>query len=163
MEAKEVRNLPWKGVEDWSALGKTYVVTNYWGITTDYIVSQTDVDVFVSNIFHDIARKLKISFEDLKPILESENEPFYVAKARAYRSYSGLYPNGSFLRDLKKTLRIPDVSALNQTDSADKVGACVKQFEELSDLEKVIFLERIGKVSVKVETCAKGVPETTEN
>ena len=152
MEAKEVRNLPWKGVEDWSALGKTYVVTNYWGITTDYIVSQTDGK-----------EKIIYLHEDLKPILESENEPFYVAKARAYRSYSGLYPNGSFLRDLKKTLRIPDVSALNQTDSADKVGACVKQFEELSDLEKVIFLERIGKVSVKVETCAKGVPETTEN
>lgn len=163
MEAKEVRNLPWKEVEDWSALCMTGKTVNFWGHTVKRYVTQEDVDIFVSRIFNDIAKKLKIPYEDLKPILDSENGPFYAMEGRIFEICYGLLPNGRRLRALQRTLRIPDVSALDQTDSADKVGACVKQFEELSDLEKVIFLERIGKVSVKVETCAKGVPETTEN
>ena len=163
MEAKDVRNLPWKEVEDWPALSKTAVERNFLGDPINFLVSKTDMDAFVSNVFHDIARKLKIPFEDLKPILESENKPFYVLQDSVYKICYGLGSNNSTLRSLQKTLRIPDVSALNQIDSTDKVGACVKQFEELSDLEKVIFLERIGKVSVKVKTCAKDVPEITEN
>lgn len=141
MEVKDVKSLPWKKVTDWSALCESY--TNFFG--ADF-VTKKDVKVFVDNVYREIARQLNIPYEQLKPILETENEPFNTLKKKAFKGYAGLKKESAQLIALENTLRVPDVSSIV---AEDKVSSCFKLFEELSDIEKTAFLQKIGKINSK--------------
>ena len=43
------------------------------------------MNVFVENIFRDIARKTRIPYEDLEPILKAENSAFYTLKEKLFK------------------------------------------------------------------------------
>ena len=144
MEAKDVTSLSWKKVTDWSELSATH--RNYCGAC---YVSATDVEVFVENIYRDIARQLNISYEQLKPILTAENGPFNTLKKRLFKACTGYAKENAQLIGLENTLRVPDISNIV---TEDKVSICFKLFEELSDIEKTVFLQKIGKINVKVQT-----------
>lgn len=88
MEIKDVKSLPWKKVTDWSALCESYA--NFFG---DNFVTKKDVKVFVDNVYREIARQLNIPYEQLKPILDAENEPFNTLKKRFSRVMLGVKRN----------------------------------------------------------------------
>ncbi len=149
MEAKDVMSLPWKQVTDWSELSAS--IENWIG---DRFVGETDVNVFVENVYRDIARKLNIPYVQLKPILNAENAPFYSLKNRLFNDCNGYGKKNSNLIELENILRIPDISKVDNDADTDNVSACLKMFEELSNAEKILFLEKIGKINVKIEYCA---------
>ena len=146
MEAKDVKNLPWKRVTDWSGLSASN--EDRLG---NHFVCKVDVDVFVENVYRDIARKLNIPYEQLQPILTTENEPFNLLEARLFKDYIGYGRKHPNLIKLEGTLRIPDISQVENNIATDNVSACLKMFEGLSKIEKMLFLEKIGKISVKIE------------
>ncbi len=156
MEAKDVMNLPWKRVTDWSELSAT---NEDW--KGDYFVCEADVNVFVENVFRDIARKLNIQYDQLKPILVAENEAFYSLKGRLYKAYTGYSRKHIRLAELQNTLRVPDISNIEDDVAVDTVSACLKLFEGLSNIEKMVFLQKIGKINVKIEHFAVLTEETT--
>lgn len=156
MEPKDVIGLPWKKVTDWSELSASH--EDVWG---RYFVCETDVNVFVENIYRDISHKLNIPCEQLKPILMTENDAFYTLKERLFKAYTGYGKSNTRLIELQNTLRIPDISNVETAVTADNVSICLKLFEDLSDIEKTIFLQKIGKISIKVERFAVQTEETT--
>lgn len=155
MEVKDVTSLPWKKVTDWSELSASEI--DFLG---DRCVCETDVNVFVENVYRDISRKLNIPYEHLKPILKDENEAFYTLKGRLFKGGSRYEKKNSILIELENTLRVPDISNIENDVIEDKVGICFKLFEELSDIEKTIFLQKIGKINVKIECFAVQTEET---
>lgn len=155
MEEKDVTSLSWKKVTDWSELSATY--ENRWG---ECFVSETDVDVFVENVYRDIARQLNIPYEQLKPILTAENGAFNTLKKRLFKAYTGYAKKNAQLIELENTLRVPDISKIENIVTEDKVSICFKLFEELSDIEKMVFLQKIGKINVKIERFATQTEET---
>ncbi len=143
MEAKDVLELPWKKLKDWSDLSASY--KDRWGV---FYVCETDVDVFVENVYRDISRQLKISYTQLEPVLQKENEAFGTLKRRLFKNDNVYGKEAARLLSLEKILRVPDIVAKN------KVTTCFRLFEELSDIEKVAFLEKIGKVNVQISYSA---------
>ena len=157
MEAKDVISLPWKKVTDWSELSASS--EDCWG---KYYVCATDVDIFVENIYRNISRKLNIHYEELKPILMAENGAFYTLKNRLFKAYSGYGKSNTRLMELQNTLRVPDISNIEDAVTADNVSICLKLFKELSDIEKMVFLQKIGKINVKIERFAVQEETTVE-
>ena len=147
MEAKDVTRLSWKRVTDWSELPASNV--NGYGTC---FVNEADVDGFVENLCRDISKQLNIPYELLKAILKAENEAFYALKKRFFRRFIGLGKSSTQLIELENTLRVPDISNIENVDTDDKVSVCFKLFGELSDIEKMEFLQRIGRIKVKIET-----------
>ena len=141
MEAKDVLTLPWERVKDWSLLSSSDM--RHDGAQT--FVSYADVDVFVENLYRDISRKLGVDYKELKKILEEQNTGFYLLKARLFDKGKLYSRDNRRLIELENTLRVPVV------EEKDKLSECLKIFAELSDMEKVIFLQRIGKISVSIE------------
>ena len=146
MEAKDVLSLPWKKVTDFSDLSETYV-----DLVGDSYVCKTDVDVFIKNIYRDISRKLNIPYEDLNPILTAENNAFYKLKKQLFKKYNGFSRDSTRLVKLLNTLRVPDISNVEISVTANNVSVCLKMFESLTDMEKTLFLQKIGKIDIKVE------------
>ena len=149
MEAKDVLQLPWKNVADWSKLTATFK-----GIR--FAISEDDLDTFVDFIFSDISRKLQIPYDQLYPILEEQNRRFYSLKADLFKDYNYYKTNGindeqshAKLMNLQKALIIPDTDFI----TGNKVDRCEMLFNEFSDAEKLDFLSRIGKINVKIEYC----------
>lgn len=132
MEVKDVRKLPWKKLEDWSEL-------------SDISIDKENIDRFLTIIFQDISRKLDCPYEELLPLLEAENVAFYSFKEQMSAHYSLCYSKE--LVELENLLRIPDTDFVTET-TADN---CLKLFDSLSDTEKIAFLQKIGKINVKVE------------
>ena len=87
----------------------------------------------------------KEDVEELKKILEEQNTGFYLLKARLFDKGKLYSRDNRRLIELENTLRVPVV------EEKDKLSECLKIFAELSDMEKVIFLQRIGKISVSIE------------
>ena len=145
MEAKDVMNLPWKGITDWSELPAVWIADK-----GDYCVTVEDIDVYIENIFRDIARQLKIPYETLLPILKDENHAFYSLKEQMFQNDLIYGVTGSRLTDLKRLLRVPDISNIKEIDTADNVSCCLEMFEKLSDVEKIEFLQKIGKINVTI-------------
>ena len=146
MEAKDVLNLPWKKVTDFSDLSATYEDPCGY-----HYVCETDVDVFIENIYRDISRKLSIPYEDLSSILTAENSAFYKLKNRLFKLYNAYSRKSTKLIELLDTLRVPDISNVEISVTANNVSICLIMFESLTDMEKALFLQRIGKIHIKVE------------
>ncbi len=146
MKADDVRGLPWVMVTNWSGLPAS--LSNRDG---SELVRSSDISGFVENIFRDVARKLGIPYEDLHPILMDENSSFFSLKKRLYTSYSGYSKRHPQLLELESMLRIPDVSFVMKSHSADKVEACVGLFESLTDAQKLEFLRYIGQIRINIE------------
>ena len=149
MKAKDVMNLPWKNVTDWSELPASD--EDLWLSRKYHYVCSTDVSVFVENVFMDIARKLGIPYEELQPILASENKAFYTLKERLFKVHTGYLKSSARLIELENTLKVPDISNIETAVTQDNVSICLKLFGELSDIEKTVFLQKIGKIHIKVE------------
>ena len=158
MEAKDVMNLPWKKVTDWSELSASQRGRRD---NCKYYVSSLDVNVFVENVFRDIARKLSIPYEGLKPILQSENVAFYTLENELFAYCSGYGRENTRLIELENTLRVPDVSNIENAVTKNNVSACVELFNGLSDIEKAVFLQKIGKINIKIERFANETEEIT--
>ena len=152
MDAKDVKKLPWKKLTDWTELPATSA-TNHEG----NFVNEMDMNIFLENVYRDISRQLNISYERLLPILKEENEAFYNLKCCLFDEYGIAYRKDDVqLLELKNTLRVPDISSIPKY----KVSICLKMFEDLSDMEKIEFLQKIGKINVKIE-CLSVQTETT--
>lgn len=156
MEAKDVLSLPWKKVTDWSELSESYKDSWY----EKYFVCAEDVNVFIENVYRDIARKLNIPYEQLEPILKAENEAFYSLEEKLFKINSGYGRTNKRLIELQNTLRVPDTSNIEDTVTADNVSVCLKLFEGLSNIEKMVFLQKIGKINVKIEHFAVQAEES---
>ncbi len=148
MEVKDVMNLPWRKVTDWSDLSASAEL-----FSGKFYVCKTDVNVFVERLYRNVARQLSIPYGNLLPILIAENGPFYTLKDLIFSDDHAYSKDDSKLIDLESTLRIPDTSKFNNNVATDNVSACLKMFEGLSDVEKILFLEKIGRISVKIEHC----------
>ena len=148
MEAKDVLQLPWKKVTDWSGLTATCKGRHF-------AICEDDLDTFVDFIFSDISRKLQIPYDQLYPILEEENRRFYSLKEdlffEDYRKHNGIDDELSYLKlmKLQNALVVPDTDFI----TGNKVNRCERLFKELSDVEKLEFLNKIGKINVKIEYC----------
>lgn len=131
MEAKDALSLRWI-TADWSSF------TVYPSAFDDYVAYTRDIRIFIDTVYHDVSRELKIPYEELYPILEKENE----AVCQILKDTRYLYPHNMDL--FKQLFKVPSME-FNQ------VEACLNLFEKLSDVEKVEFLQKIGKISVQVE------------
>lgn len=72
MNAKDISKLNWVPVTDWSELTQTYFT-----LFGESYVQKTDIEIFIENIFRDIARKLNLSYNDINKIQKEENSAFY--------------------------------------------------------------------------------------
>ena len=54
---------------------------------------------------------------------------------------------------MEHTLRVPDLSNI-ENDVIDNVSTCLNLFNGLSDIEKAEFLQKIGKIKIKIERFA---------
>lgn len=148
MEAKDVLQLPWKNVTDWSALTATFKGRRF-------AISEDELDTFLDFIFSDISRKLQIPYDQLYPILKEENRRFYSLKENLffedYMKRNGIEDERAYLKlmNLQNALIVPDTDFV----TGNKVNRCERLFKELSDAEKLEFLNRIGKINVKIEYC----------
>ena len=149
MEKKNVITLPWTKVTDWSGLSASHVESIF---REKYCVCELDVDVFVENIYRDISRKLNIPYEQLEPVLVAENSAFYKLKVQLFTTCSAFERKNPQLIELQNSLRIPDISNVETSVTADNISSCLMLFENLSDIEKMIFLQKIGKINIKVQT-----------
>ena len=148
MEAKDVRNLPWETVTDWSKLSATDQ-----DIFGNFYITKKDLDSFVTNVFRNISHKLHCPHEELLPILEEENEAFYTIYKEYFHDHCSfsLCRQEHLLKAFKNALRVPDTSGIEKPITKSNVDSCLQLFENLSDMEKIIFLQKIGKINVKVE------------
>lgn len=148
MEAKDVLQLPWKKVTDWSGLAATLK-------SRHFAIFEDDLDTFLDFIFSDISRKLQIPYDQLYPILKEENQRFYSLKENLffenYMKRDGISDEQSYFKliKLQNALVVPDTDFI----TGSKVDRCERIFKELSDAEKLDFLSRIGKINVKIEYC----------
>lgn len=137
MEAKEVLNMPWTNVKDWSILSASKEKRN------NYFVLEEDVDVFVENLFREVARKLHVSYDELLPILKKENGAFYKLKTSLFWGYEvGYTKNHTQLKELENLLRIPDVSKLDYINS-ENIMNCLSMYFNLTESERAAFLSAI--------------------
>lgn len=143
MKAEEVKNLTWVPVTNWKRLTKTS--TDIWG---NYTVSKQDIECFVEKIFNDVAKKLNISYKELKPILREENSNFYLFLERIFHGYSGLEVSNIRLIELENILRIPDTSKIYNRSNVERI---LSDFSNLTDLEKIEVLQKLGKFSIEVK------------
>ena len=147
MQANEVKKLKWVPVSDWSEL----TMTDYTCFGETVFVGKSDVEGFVENIFRDVARKLNIPYAELEPILKEENAAFYSTMNRIYHQFYGVAKAHPALIELEKLLRIPDVTTVPEHTGNSIVDKFLIAFSALSDREKLEILQRLGKVSIKVE------------
>ncbi len=144
MNAKEVTNLKWVHVSDWSELTET-------SLLDPSMVCKADVKIFVENIFRDVARELKIPYRNLKPILKRENSPFYSALRRTFRKYYSLNEDSPRLLAVQKLLRIPDINN-NFDHDIDQtiVDEFLTDFSSLNNSEKLEVLKHLQDVNFKI-------------
>lgn len=150
MYANEAKNFKWVHVPDWGELTRTHF--NSCGAA---YVGESDVESFVENVFRGVARRLNIPYTELEPILKEENSAFYSTKKRIFEQFSGVSTTHPRLLELKKLLRIPDVTTVPDNADQSKVDKFLTDFSALTDGEKLKVLQRLGIVSVKVEFFAK--------
>lgn len=137
MEMEEIRSqFIWDKV-DWSPLIGTYA--NPFG---SFEVTENDINVFVENLYRDVARRLDFPFLEIRTFLEEENAPFYELKKRVFNKFHSYDKKDNRLQALQKTLRLPVIPV---TDNV------LMLFNNLSESDKMKFLEKIGKINVKIE------------
>lgn len=102
MEMEEIRSqLIWDKV-DWSPLIGTYA--NPFG---SFEVTENDINVFVENLYRDVARRLDFPFLEIRTFLEEENAPFYELKKRVFNKFYSYDKKDNRLQALQDTLRLP--------------------------------------------------------
>ncbi len=143
MNAKDIRKLNWVLVTDWSELTQTYFT-----LFGESYVQKTDIEIFIENIFKDIARKLNLSYNDINRIQKEENSAFYKTMKSLFQdlfSYFNKYDPS--LLALEKMLRVPDVDSIKNND----VEKILHEFSLLKDTEKIEVLKRLELISVKIK------------
>lgn len=139
MDVKDVMNMKWKEV-NWSDLYMKAL-----GNPSKPYVYEKDIDIFVLQLFKKVARQLKVDFNELKLILEDENEAFFKLKEELYKHYDALDMLGANWLNLAKKLEIPDIR-----NTEDKVNKCIQMFNQLSNLEKIEFLTKTGNINIEI-------------
>lgn len=138
MTLNDIRKLNWITVEDWSKIPTT---SEYSG----FIVKE-DMNCFIEDMIHDVARKLNLPFSDVYTLIKDENPAFFETKRKIYSISSSIHKDSSQFAMLKKLFKIPDTSKVKK----DNVGELIESFYCLSDMDKLRFLESIKIFSVKV-------------
>ena len=144
MDAKQIRQLEWSNFTDWEDISRTNK-----GEMGGLYISKSDIENFVENIFREVARQLNIDYSEIEPILIEENSAFFKAVDAAYGSYKGLGKEAEPFSSIKKMLRIPTVSSVQKKEC--NVEKILKDFETLTEVEKVEVLERLKLISVHIK------------
>lgn len=101
------------------------------------MVIKSDVYNLVKNIFREVARKLKIRYEEVEPILREENEVFFNQIESAFAEEEYFFSDSYYLEDLIGLLRVPDVSQLPpEEETKSGVSSVLKAIAGLSSDEK---------------------------
>ena len=143
MNAKDIRQLNWVPVTDWSELTQTYFT-----LFGESYIQKTDIEIFIENIFKDIARKLNLSYNNINRIQKEENSAFYKTMKSLFQDlfyYFNKYDPS--LLALEKMLRVPDVDSIKNND----VEKILHEFSLLKDTEKIEVLKRLELISVKIK------------
>ena len=133
MNAKGISKLNWVPVTDWNELAQTYF--DFWGTP---FVSKTDIEIFIENIFRDIARKLNLSYNDINKIQKEENSAFYKTMKSLFQNFFSYFnKNVHSLLALEKMLRVPAVDSIKN----NYVEKILHEFSLLKDTEKIEVLK----------------------
>lgn len=101
------------------------------------VVIKSDVYNLVKNIFREVARKLKIRYEEVEPILREENEVFFNQIESAFAEEEYFFSDSCYLEDLIGLLRVPDISQLPpEEETKSGVSSVLKAIAGLSSDEK---------------------------
>lgn len=146
-------DLPWIPITDWSDL----VASREISATDKSYVKEYDVLFFVENKFQELARNLKIEYEELKPILEEENSAFFGAVKLFFDSRNFTSKSDKDLVLLEHMLKVPDISKLHISSkkSSNNVEKLLEDFASLTDIEKLEVLQRLKIISINIEFSSK--------
>ena len=143
MNIKEIRNLEWNILWDWSKVPKT----PSFKLKKSFI-SKNDIHIYIIDVVKDLARKLDIEYSELYKLIQEENEAFYSTMENIF-SKNGLLtesdPNFNMLCELFKIPSIP---------SSDPVKTLLNNFNKLNDFQKLEVLANLKLISVNVTTPA---------
>lgn len=143
MKVEELRNLNWVAVTDWSQLTKTHLDNK-----NNARVGMRDIEHFVENIFRETARKLKVSYVELQPILKVENTAFFSAMQCLFSTtIDGFSKDDERLIELESMFRIPNISDTHKSN----VEKILTDFSSLTDIEKLEVLQRLKIATIKVD------------
>jgi len=132
MNANEIRNLNWVTVSDWSDL--TMTAPGFDGP----LVGESDVNNFVENTFREVARKLRLPYEEVAPILKEENSSFYALKENFFMRQAFTSKRNEVFLEVQKMLKIPDVPKIIYKSNVERILA---DFSALTDDEKLEVFE----------------------
>ena len=130
----------WEKWGGWSKMSGTDWRNN------EYYVTKLDFEEYLEIIYKDISRNFNVSYEELKTLIENENQAFFNRKERMFNG-SSLRKDGARLIHLEEMLMVPIMRKYNPTNNLEN---CLKIFWKLSDEEKMIFLKKIGKINIEV-------------
>lgn len=132
MTINDVKFFEWTQVKDWNTL--PHIIGNH-----SKVVSETDMDIFVNNLFLKVANDLGIPFDVLQPILYQKNMAFFLAKTDLFRTGKLFSPSAPLLLELESHLFIPTRIAQSNLEKI------LHLFDKLTDEEKKEFLKTVAK------------------
>ncbi len=80
--------------------------------TCTHYYTKDSIEHFVDYLFQDIARELKVPYEEIEPVLKEQNEFFYWRLGELTQNNTGI--TKKTLKDLWRHLIVPDVKKLNR-------------------------------------------------
>lgn len=118
MKAEDIRNLNWVKLEDteeykdWKNLPKRQIV----GMLH---IHSGMLEIYLEEVYRQIARKLDISFFELSKIIKEENSAFYTLEKEIFRGKSIIEVQDESWKFLKSFLMIPDVNSVPMIPKSD--------------------------------------------
>lgn len=113
-----------------------------------------DIENYVDLVIRKIAREFKVDYNYAKEVIREENRPFFYAKQWFFEKedyYSmKIESEVQALNNLFNLFYIPTKND-DVLDNVEKVDKLVVLFNSLSPIERLQFLNRIEKVSIKVD------------
>lgn len=119
MNAQEIRNLKWVKLEELEEYENWKLLPRRTINEKSYIENAL-LDIYLDDVYKQIARKLNISFKDLSTIIKEENSSFYTLKKEIFiRSTSRIGTDDGAWDLLKSYLMIPDVNSVPMIPRTD--------------------------------------------
>lgn len=119
MNAQEIRNLKWVKLEE-SEEYENWKLLPRRTINEKSYIENALLDIYLDDVYKQIARKLNISFKDLSTIIKEENSSFYTLKKEIFiRSTSRIGTDDGAWDLLKSYLMIPDVNSVPMIPRTD--------------------------------------------
>lgn len=138
MKVEDIRNLNWVKLEeteeykDWKNLPKR-------NIAGKLHVQSALIEVYLEEVYMQIARKLNISYRELSKMIKEENLAFYTLKKEMFQGKSLIEIEDGAWKLVKSYLMIPDVNSVPMIPKTDnKIGLkeLIQYVSVLSNEEK---------------------------